>query len=120
MTEINTALEKLLETHINISQAARSQGSTSHNYIRDVLKGKNDTNSLFPRLVDGDFLSGSYARGTKLKPLDDIDVMVVIDGSGLYVVMGVSCKILKCVDRVYKTTRCYNTWVPTHCLVPKQ
>lgn len=85
MSEINTALEKLLETNINISQAARSQGSTSHNYIRDVLKGKNDTNSSFPRLLDGDFLSGSYARGTKLKPLDDIDVMVVIDGAGLRV-----------------------------------
>ncbi len=86
MNEINTALDKLLKVNINIGQTARSQGSISHNYIRDVLKGKSSTNPLFPRLVDGDFLSGSYARGTKLKPLDDIDVMVVIDGAGLHVV----------------------------------
>jgi hypothetical protein len=88
MSDINATLEKLLDSDINISASSISQGSDSHNYIRDVLKGKNDRDSLFPRLIEGDFLSGSYARGTKLKPLDDIDVMVVIDGAGLHVVKG--------------------------------
>ena len=86
MTGIDTTLEKLLDAKINISSASISQGSDSHNYIRDALKGKNDRDALFPRLIDGDFLSGSYRRGTKLKPLDDIDVMIVVDGTGLSIV----------------------------------
>lgn len=86
MSDINATLERLLDSDINISASSISQGSDSHNYIRDALKGKNDRDALFPRLIDGDFLSGSYRRGTKLKPLDDIDVMIVIDGTGLSIV----------------------------------
>lgn len=88
MSNINPALESLLDTDINITQAARAQGSRSHNYIRDVLLGKNENDHHFPRLIEGDFLSGSYARGTKLKPLDDIDVMMVLDGTGFRVING--------------------------------
>jgi len=88
MGVINSALQSLLDSDVNISSSVISQGSRSHNYIRDILHAKNSTDSTFPRLVEGDFLSGSYIRGTKLKPLDDIDVMVVIDGSGLCVTNG--------------------------------
>jgi hypothetical protein len=77
------AFDDLLKREINISANQISQGSTSHNYIRTLLNNKCEHDSNFPWLTDGDFLSGSYARGTKIYPLDDIDVMVVIDGTGL-------------------------------------
>lgn len=80
---IHNAFEKLLGK-IGVSQAQRSQGSTSHQYVRGLLDNKKENDDSFPWLTDGDFLSGSYARGTKIYPLDDIDVMVVIDGTGLY------------------------------------
>ncbi|MBP6929679.1 MAG: hypothetical protein KBB77_01955 [Candidatus Moranbacteria bacterium] len=81
---VQSAFEKLL-SKIGVSQAQRSQGSTSHGYIRKLLNNKWQNDPLFPWLTSGDFLSGSYARGTKIYPLDDIDVMMVIDGTGLFV-----------------------------------
>ncbi len=84
---VQPAFEKLLGK-IGVSQAQRSQGSTSHQHIRGLLDSKWQSDSSFPWLTDGDFLSGSYARGTKIYPLDDIDVMVVIDGTGLNAIRG--------------------------------
>lgn len=76
--------ENLLANHGNVSISQISQGSRSQNYIRGLLANKSDSDPDFPRLIKGDFLSGSYARGTKIYPLDDIDVMLVIDGAGLF------------------------------------
>jgi len=80
---LETKLQEFLDKEINLNQGHISQGSKSHTYIRELLLNKRTTDSTFPWLLDGDFLSGSYARGTKLHPLDDIDVMIVMDGTGL-------------------------------------
>ena len=77
------SLQSILDNKINLSQSKISQGSISHNYIRDLLSNKSRNDTDFPWILDGDFLSGSYARGTKLSPLNDIDVMIVLDGTGL-------------------------------------
>lgn len=82
---VQPAFENLL-TKIGVSAAQRSQGSTSHQYIRGLLDNKWQNDSSFPWLTDGDFLSGSYARETMIHPLDDIDVMMVIDGHGLHAI----------------------------------
>jgi len=79
-----TAFEKLLAEKINLSASHISQGSTSHNYVRGLLTNKSFEKNDLPWIIDGDFLSGSYARGTKIYPLDDIDVMIVMDGTGLF------------------------------------
>lgn len=81
---IEAKLQELLDKEINLAQNHVSQGSTSHTYIRGLLANRSQKDSKFPWLLDGDFLSGSYARGTKLHPLDDIDVMIVMDGQGLF------------------------------------
>ena len=80
---IETKLQEFLNKEINLNQGHISQGSKSHTYIRDLLANKQTTDPSFPWLLDEDFLSGSYARGTKLHPLDDIDVMIILDGAGL-------------------------------------
>ncbi|MDD4412474.1 MAG: hypothetical protein PHR00_02400 [Patescibacteria group bacterium] len=83
MSIIESKLQSLLDGEINLTQTHVMQGSTSHTYIRNLLANRRRTDSSFPWLLDGDFLTGSYARGTKLHPLDDIDVMIVLDGAGL-------------------------------------
>lgn len=80
---METALHEFLEKEINLTQVSISQGSKSHNYIRSILLNRRETDSSFPWLLDEDFLSGSYSRATKLHPLNDIDVMMVLDGAGL-------------------------------------
>lgn len=81
---METKLQELLDNEINLAQGHISQGSTSHNFVRGLLVNKSKKDTNFPWLLDGDFLSGSYARGTKLHPLDDIDIMIVMDGQGLF------------------------------------
>jgi Second Messenger Oligonucleotide or Dinucleotide Synthetase domain len=85
---VQQAFENLLEKSINLSPAQISQGSKSHTYIRNLLDNKWQTHDSFPWIVEGDFLSGSYGRGTKIWPLDDIDVMIVLDGHGLVPISG--------------------------------
>ncbi len=80
------AFENFLAKTVNLSAAQISQGSKSHTHVRELLDNKWQNDSDFPWLVDGDFLSGSYARGTKIHPLDDIDIMIVLDGTGLFAI----------------------------------
>jgi len=77
------AFEDFLTKKINLTPTEISQGAKSQAHIREILDNKSQGDESFPWLTDGDFLSGSYARDTKIKPLDDIDIMVVLDGTGL-------------------------------------
>lgn len=77
-------LESLLAKHINFAPGTVQQASRSHTYLRDVLLNRRESDGDFPWLIDGDFLSGSYARGTKIHPLDDIDIMMILDGEGFF------------------------------------
>ena len=70
-----------LLSQIRPSQSEVEQASKSHNYVRNILK-KKAQDAEIPPIVD-DFLTGSYKRGTKITPLDDIDVFIVLNGSGL-------------------------------------
>ncbi len=70
---MDTKLEEFLKKEVNVSPEQISQASTSHTYIRSLLANKKETDNKFPWIIDGDFLSGSYARGTKLFPLDEAD-----------------------------------------------
>jgi len=85
MTKIDLALKNLLDNHLILNQSEIEQASKSHTYVRDLLANKWKNDNTFPRLTSGDFLSGSYRRGTKIHPLDDVDILMVIDGSGLFV-----------------------------------
>ena len=62
---------------IEPSPSYKSAASRSHNYLREVL----DTGQFSSRIVDS-YLSGSYARDTALHPIDDVDIVVVVDPAG--------------------------------------
>lgn len=83
---VNAAFEDFLETEINIAPGIRSTASDSQNHLREFLCSERDRDWTFPRILseaDSDFLGGSFARHTKVWPLDDIDVYLPIDGGGL-------------------------------------
>ena len=83
---VNAAFEDFIEAEINIATGIRSTASDSQNHLREFLCSERDRDFTFPRIlseVDADFLGGSFARHTKVWPLDDIDIYLPIDGSGL-------------------------------------
>ena len=92
-------LEEILSSRINISEALRSSASYSQCSLRELLVGEARRDPSFPRVLvgsDQDFIGGSFARRTKIAPLDDIDVYVPLDGGGfIYASRGVqSCPLL--------------------------
>lgn len=62
---------------IEPSFARKSAASRSHNYLREAL----DSGKFRTRILDS-YLSGSYARDTAISPIDDVDIVVVVDPSG--------------------------------------
>ncbi|MFA5143285.1 MAG: hypothetical protein WC522_03840 [Candidatus Omnitrophota bacterium] len=82
----NGAFGQLLDSSINIPEGIRSTASDSHNHLREFLEGEHKRDSTFPRVLsikDDDFLGGSFARHTKIWPLDDIDIYFPLDGFNL-------------------------------------
>ncbi|MGB5102333.1 MAG: hypothetical protein WBO04_03305 [Steroidobacteraceae bacterium] len=56
------------------TQKARAQGS--HNYLRNLL----NTGQMAQRITNS-YLSGSYARDTAIRPIDDVDIVFEIDST---------------------------------------
>src|SRR5689334_3706049 len=63
-----------LASLVAATPAQREAAAASRNYLLEQL----NTGNMERRLVD-DFMIGSYARHTALAPLDDIDLVFVID-----------------------------------------
>jgi hypothetical protein len=73
MNEIESNLWALVrEVEPTASQKAGAQ--RSHNYLRALL----DTGQMAAR-IQNSYLSGSYARDTAIRPLDDVDIIFEID-----------------------------------------
>ncbi len=83
---VNGAFEQLLSSSINTSDSIRSKASDSQNHLREFLEDEHKRDATFPRILsikDDDFLGGSFARHTKIWPLDDIDIYFPLDGFSL-------------------------------------
>jgi hypothetical protein len=86
LNSLDNTLKRLVDREVSISQNDRQRASTTQNYLRQVLRAKSQYDNQFPFLLersDEDFLGGSFARHTKIWPLDDIDLYVPLDGSKL-------------------------------------
>lgn len=79
---VSRALQRLHDEQARIPQSQISAGAKSHQYIADVLKNRRRRDPNFPWVIET-MLSGSYIRKTKPAPLDDIDMLVILDGNGL-------------------------------------
>jgi hypothetical protein len=84
---VSSAFDSFLDRELSIGQGIRSKASDSQNHLRDFLASERNRDWSFPRVLslqDSDFLGGSFARHTKIWPLDDIDVYIPLDGHGLF------------------------------------
>ena len=76
MTSAETFLSNVV-TSIEPSRKQKEGAVKSHKYLRDIL----DTGNFSKRIL-GSYLSGSYARDTAINPLDDVDIIFLVDPSG--------------------------------------
>lgn len=67
---------KKFRSRLELSDKEQEDASRRHNEIRDYLKTKFD--------IARDFLTGSYKRWTKTKPLKDVDIFCVLGAKELH------------------------------------
>ncbi|MFY2556964.1 CBASS oligonucleotide cyclase [Corallococcus terminator] len=72
MWTVEQAMQRLLE-ELELTPAERDNVTRQHGVVRQVLRERLDSAE--------EFLSGSYSRGTALRPLHDVDVFVVLDSA---------------------------------------
>lgn len=72
MLTVNDAFRKF-KSRLELTDREQTNASLRHKEVRDYVATK--------FAVDRDFLTGSYARYTKTKPLKDIDIFVVLKTS---------------------------------------
>lgn len=79
----DAAFEELLDRHINFKPGRLEQAQKSLEHLLGRLVNRHAGDPTFPRLLVGSLVSGSLPRRTKMHPLNDVDVMVILDGTGL-------------------------------------
>lgn len=67
---------------VDLDPYATGTARSSRNYLCDQLKGLSKNEPGFPKLTGEFVYFGSFARRTKIRPLDDIDLMPVLNGRG--------------------------------------
>lgn len=78
---VNTAFNEFLNDSVNLSSNINDSGRSSRNWLFDQINNFPDKDETFPKLykeLNRGF--GSFSRKTKIKPLDDIDILVGIHG----------------------------------------
>jgi hypothetical protein len=73
--ELDVILRGIL-ADIEPTATQKDGAQRSHRYLRDLL----NTGQMAAR-IHGSYLSGSYARDTAIRPLDDVDIIFEIDPS---------------------------------------
>lgn len=69
MRTIREAFQEFLQD-LELKEGERAEASAQHIYMREQLQQRMD--------VEGNFLSGSYGRSTAVRPLNDIDIFLVL------------------------------------------
>lgn len=84
-TSVNNAFEEFLKNKVRLDSERNKIAKASKDWLMDQIKSL-ALEKDFPDLHDTiPFLSyGSYSRKTKIRPLDDIDFMVVMHAKGGY------------------------------------
>src|SRR5437879_2901192 len=70
MTNVDEAFETYRQ-RLELSETERNDTIRRHSEVRDCIRGSFG--------IDRDFLTGSYGRHTKTKPLKDVDIFFVLD-----------------------------------------
>lgn len=80
---VNTAFEEFNTNSVNLIKERTDQARISRDWLLKQLASLPDKENDFPLLYyDYNIKFGSFARNTKIRPLDDIDLMLGLAGDG--------------------------------------
>ena len=68
---------------VDLVSTTTNTARSSRDYLFEQLKSLDTNDPAFPDMVWSNYISfGSFARKTKICPLDDIDIMILLNGRG--------------------------------------
>lgn len=80
---VNEAFSIFLRDHVNLDPNETQQARSSRDWLLSQIHLFPDKDSSFPRLYsEKDIFFGSFARRTKKRNLDDIDMMIALSAEG--------------------------------------
>ncbi len=84
-TNVNTAFNKFLNETINLATEDSRVARTDRDNLRSRIQGLQSQVDCFPALYnEADINFGSFARKTKKRPLDDVDMFFCMNGYGAH------------------------------------
>lgn len=84
-TNVNVAFNKFLNETVNLDSEDSQTARTDRDNLRSRIQRLQSEISHFPTLhTDADINFGSFARKTKKRPLDDVDMFFCMNGSGAH------------------------------------
>lgn len=82
-TDVDTTFQEFLSQKVNLDQEITKQARSSRNWLLDKINALPTKHSDFPQIYSEKNLHfGSFARRTKIRELDDIDLIIVIMALG--------------------------------------
>jgi hypothetical protein len=82
---IKAAFNKFQSYIVDLEQTTSETGRASQEYLFEQVKKLSKNHSNFPRLKRNYIPFGSFARKTKIRPLNDIDLLLLLNGRGISV-----------------------------------
>ena len=82
-TTVTSAFNIFLKDFVNLDPENSKNARSSRDWLVSKVHGFPDNDSSFPMLYsEKDIFFGSFARKTKKRPLDDIDIMICLNAQG--------------------------------------
>lgn len=80
---VNSAFNEFLSDFVNLDSSKTASARSSRDWLIDQIKKFPNDDDSFPKLhPDKRIFFGSFARKTKIRELDDIDIMLILRAEG--------------------------------------
>lgn len=81
-TTVNNAFSEFMKEKVNLDQEKTKTARSSRDNLIDNIKGFSGDTDFFAVYKDKILRFGSFERCTKIRPIDDIDLMLCLSGEG--------------------------------------
>ena len=81
-TTVNNAFAEFMKEKVNLDQEKNKIARSSRDNLIDNIKGFSGDSDFFVVYTDKILRFGSFERGTKIRPIDDIGLMLCLSGEG--------------------------------------
>lgn len=84
-TSVNTAFNQFLNDTVNVPKSQSDAAKSSRTYLIGQIDAASSAERFLKRASSYDISFGSFARKTKIRPLDDIDFLIGLNGGDLVI-----------------------------------